>query len=212
MSDAARLERVVHRWLEIYILGLNLCPFAHPVVNRQQLEFCFADGCQHSTLQELFDACENLQADDVIETVLLILDKPHLRFDDFLDLVALGEALLENFSLDTDFKLVGFHPDYLHDGLEEGAPEHYSNRSPIALIQILRRTSVDKAAQPGNESESITRDRQPHPLPVRLPDGAGTMGFSAHRIEQILARNTERLNSVGVEALQKLLDQCWQCM
>ena len=132
------------RWVEDFVIGHNLCPFAQPFAKRDEIMYRLS---QHSELEErLFEFLEELDALETstdYRTTLLIYPDPELDFSSYLDLYALCESLIEE--EERDFQLASFHPEYCFDGLCDSDPANLSNRSPFPIIHILRVDDVSRA-------------------------------------------------------------------
>ena len=106
-------------WVEQAVVGLSLCPFARPVVDDGSLRLSVCETEHYEKqlkyfLQELDLIQQSDEAD--IATSLLILPKGLENFDDYLDLLADAEYLIEEAGLADQFQLASFHPDYLFEG------------------------------------------------------------------------------------------------
>ena len=63
MPDPGRAEQQTRRWLEEFVVGLNLCPFARPLLASEQLRVTTCTSGDDANLQvfflkELFSKCE----------------------------------------------------------------------------------------------------------------------------------------------------------
>ena len=83
--DKDEVIAATRQWLEIAVIGLNLCPFAKSVYVRQQIRFLVSDATTHAQLRhDLTDELGFLSESDpaLVDTTLLILPG---MLDDFLD-------------------------------------------------------------------------------------------------------------------------------
>lgn len=147
------LERIDH-WLNTLVIGLNLCPFASRVKRQGLLRVHVADGCTaEGCLQELADEANRLEAGDDRATTLLVLSAGFDDFDDYLDLLALAEALLEDLGFTGVLQLASFHPQYQFDGTELDDVGNWTNRAPFPILHLLQEKSlaeaVDAHSDPG---------------------------------------------------------------
>lgn len=135
-------------WLERAVIGLNLCPFAKAVHQKQQIRWveCPARDAQ-GVLEDLTRELRLLvTADpDSVDTTLLI--HPHalndfLEYNDFLDVV---DSLLEALGLTGVVQVASFHPDYRFAGTASDDPANLSNRSPYPMLHLLREESIARA-------------------------------------------------------------------
>ena len=168
----SQIESRVERWVEAVVIGLNLCPFASAALRRRQLNIVIADSdLVEDCLQQLTDEADALVAGDLQATTLLVLPEGFADFDDYLDLLAMAEALLEDIGLDEQLQLASFHPDYQFEDTDFDDVENWTNRAPFPILHLLT-------------EESVTRAVDSHPDPDGIPD-----------------TNIDRLEQMGTEAL-----------
>ena len=147
------------RWVEDFVVRLNLCPFAgYPL--RQQRVVCQECPAQQaetafywagSQVQWLLD-----QPAELVETSLLLFtDRLFGDFLDFLDFVEEVEALLVESGGDALIQLAHFHPAYRFADVPADDPANATNRSPYPTIQLLRVASVAKAVAAHPATEGI---------------------------------------------------------
>ena len=168
------------RWIQSFVIELNLCPFAHGVSARDGI--CYT-ACASESLQDILHALheemEWLDSDPETETSFLILTSGMEDFSDFNDCLAMAQELLVMMNWVGRYQLVGFHPYHQFDGTEPDDPENYTNRSPYPMVHILREASVTQAVD-------ATED-----------------------VALIPKRNTDTLNQLGVEALINRWRDCY---
>ena len=171
------IENSVRHWVAEVVVGLNLCPFAKPVVQQHHLQVSIADSADVAhCLQQLADIAANLVTSPVPDaTTLLVLPEGFEAFDTYLDLLAVAEALFDDLGYAGHLQLASFHPDYCFDGADIDDPANYTNRAPYPMLHVLREASVSRAVE-------------------RHADPAG-----------IAARNIERLHAMGSEKIRALL-------
>ena len=84
---------MTRRWLEEWVLALDLCPFAGAVLrdNSLRIQVCAAADTA-GQLYAFLDEVDRLQRaeESLVGTTLLVLENGPRRFDQFLALVALG--------------------------------------------------------------------------------------------------------------------------
>ena len=146
------------RWLEDWVIQLNLCPFAsHPYKNAKvKFRLCkerTAEGLGGDFLQEIafLESSEGQQ----IDTSIIILSNLADSFEEYLDLYYWLEEIVELKGWEDKFQLASFHPNYQFDGTQVDDPENYTNRSPFPLIHILRSEQVEKAILHHPDTEDI---------------------------------------------------------
>ncbi len=148
--SADQIVAATRSWLEIAVIGLNLCPFAKAVHAGNRVRFQVSTA--HSTEALLSDLAEELQAlqaadPQVIETTLLI--HPHVLTDflDYNDFLDLADAAVDALGLAGEIQIASFHPHYRFADTEADDIGNYTNRSPYPMLHLLRQASVDRAVQ-----------------------------------------------------------------
>jgi uncharacterized protein len=134
------------QWIESFIIGLNLCPFAKREMDKERVRLQVSNK---TTVEEaltcLMMEIELLDSDSLIETTLLIFPAFLHDFFDYLDFVYLAESLLEDSGYEGIYQLATFHPDYCFADALKDDVTNYTNRAPYPMIHILREDSVEKA-------------------------------------------------------------------
>jgi uncharacterized protein len=179
-DDAATVAGVIastQRWLELAVIGLNLCPFAKTVYVKRQIRYAVtAATTAEELLAELRHELELLgQANpEEVDTTLLIHPQVMTDFIDFHFFLQEADALLRNRGYAGRLQLASFHPAYEFAG---SAPEdiaNCTNRSPYPTLHLLREASIDRAV-------------------AAFPDAA-----------EIYERNIEVLRGLGQEGWRRL--------
>jgi len=168
------------RWIERFVVGFNLCPFARRELEEGRVRFAVTrarDALQ--LLQALQDELELLGADGDLETTLLIHPEVLSGFSDYNQFLDDCERLLRALDLEGVFQIASFHPDYQFAGTDPGDAENFSNRSPYPMLHILREASVERAVA----------------------------GYAD--IEAVPARNIATLGKLGPERLRALWQDCF---
>jgi len=165
------------RWIDTIVVGLELCPFARAVLERELASIVVIETEDTAeVLQRLADeAAALLDGDARDATTLLVVPDGFGDFDDYLDLVGVAEALLEDLGHTGALQIASFHPDYRFAGEAADDAANCTNRAPFPMLQLLQEESVERAL-------------------ARHPDPAG-----------IPTRNTEKLRSLGATGVRELL-------
>lgn len=172
--DESVLE-AVNRWLDSMVIGLNLCPFAQGVRRRGLLRIAVAGSTKaEHCLQELADEAHQLVAADEDATTLLVLPAGFEDFNDYLELLGIAEALLEDLGFDGVLQLASFHPEYQFHGTAIDDVGNWTNRAPLPILHLLKEASLGRA---------IAGYPDPENIPVR---------------------NIMRLEELGLEAVRRL--------
>ena len=163
-------------WLAEIVVGLNLCPFARPLLGADQLRI---EICNETSPEELRMAflreLDLLQrsSEGEVATTLLAFPAALGNFEHYLDFLHDAQALLTQAGLEGVVQLASFHPHYQFAGEPVASPGHYSNRSPYPIIHLLR-------------EDMLTRV---------LADGADP--------DEVPLRNIATLEAIGVEELER---------
>ena len=160
------------------MIDLQLCPFASAPFNNNNIDYTVIPGSditQH--LHQIADSYRVLDNDTDIETQLLIFPDAYQDFEDYLDLLHLGNQILKDLKYTGVYQLASFHPSYLFADSREKDAANYSNRSPYPMLHVLRESSLDKVI-------------------ARHPD-----------IAQIPKNNVNRLDEIGYARMQEKLEK-----
>ncbi len=188
MTDLEKLARMendeeiilaVRQWVETFVVGMNLCPFAKRELVKNRVRFVTtAATTAEQLLQVLQTELELLNADPSVETTLLIHPAVLQDFYDFNDFLGCADILLVDMELEGIYQVASFHPDYQFGGTRPGDAENYTNRAPYPVLHLLREESLERVI-------------------ADYPD-----------VDDIPERNIELMNSLGQDKLQALLKSC----
>lgn len=177
-STLEQVDRRVRAWLEQFVVGLNVCPFARPVVSSEALRVVVCEATQHQDITAAFMTELDLiqrSSESMVATTLLAIPYALRDFEEYLDFIKEAESLLEAVGLSGVIQLASFHPEYQFEGEPAESAGHYTNRAPFALIHFLR-------------EEMMTRALDQFPDP-----------------EQIPLRNIQRLEAMGAATIKQML-------
>ncbi len=170
------VERHIRLWLNDFVVGLNLCPFARPLLGASNMRIAVCTASDKALLRQAFlqelDTLQDSMEQDVATTLLAFPRALH-DFADYLWFLDDAQELLLEAGLEGVVQLASFHPQYRFAGEASDAASHYSNRAPYPLIHLLREDMLSRAL-----SDAV----DPH----QIPD-----------------RNIETLNNIGVEELER---------
>ena len=145
-------------WLELAVIGLNLCPFAKAVHTKQQVHYACSDAVTaEALLQDLRTELEALMAADPAarDTSLLIVTGMLQDFMDFNDFLHQAEQLLDDMGLAGRLQIASFHPHYQFAGTVPDDVTNATNRAPFPTLHLLREDSIDRAVQAFPQAETI---------------------------------------------------------
>ena len=90
-----------------------------------------------------------------------------------------SERILEARRYEGVYQLASFHPNYCFDEADSDDPANYTNRSPYPMLHLLREASIEA---------SLNNIEDPEAIPLN---------------------NIKRARSIGLEALEKQLENCY---
>jgi hypothetical protein len=164
----------VTRWLEQAIIGMQLCPFAAKPWREGKVRIAVGAGrdAEEAVRDVLDEAFQLLEPEPDVpppepgpvrpETTLLALPHADLDFETLLDVAATAEAILEEAGAAGMLQVITFHPDYRFEGEAEDEPGAYTNRSPVALVHLLREDEVSAAVEQHPDTLAIPERNVAH--------------------------------------------------
>lgn len=166
-------------WVDSVIIQHNFCPFAAREFTNDRIHYqVIRDTAIESCLEQLIDSCIQLDAQQDIETTLVIYPDTFKDFESFLGFVAISEQLLIEQAYEGVYQLASFHPDYCFDGSHQDDAANFTNRSLYPMLHILREESIERALESCPEPELIPQ------------------------------RNVQYARTMGITAMQAALDKC----
>lgn len=156
--DASRAEADTRRWLEVAVIGLNLCPFAKAVHVKRQIHYAVHlpdddAGLIDAMLAEA-QALAELPASER-DTTLLMAPNTLADFLDFNDFIARADRRLARAGFEGTLQLASFHPRFQFAGTEADDIGNATNRAPYPTLHLLREDSIDRAVEAFPDAEAI---------------------------------------------------------
>jgi hypothetical protein len=176
-TDAVLVTTRVDTWLREVVVGLNLCPFAEPVVRSGHLGQVISEAeDREQAVRDTLDEARRLLAPstDVQATSLVIVPDALADFEDYLDTASDIRHTLTEAGCNGLLQLATFHPRYRFEGETLESLGHFTNRAPYPIFHLLREDAV-----------AIAVDQ--HPDPSGIP-----------------ARNIARLEALGSAAVRDM--------
>jgi uncharacterized protein len=141
-------QTAVSQWLDRFIVGLNICPFAKRPLAQQLVRISVVESAvetelTQALLAELATLVDTPRTE--LETTLIVHPNLLLDFDDFWAYLEWITEILEENGIAELIQVVGFHPDYYFDDAGPADLANYTNRSPYPLLHLLRQESVTEA-------------------------------------------------------------------
>ena len=176
MPGSEAIAGQTRKWLAEFVVGLNLCPFARPLLDSPQLRIAVCDETETEALYRAFlQELDQLQStpESELATSLLVFSRALVDFDNYLDYLEGVGDLLAQAGLEGTVQLASFHPRYLFEGEAIDSASHFSNRAPWPAIHLIREDMLARVL-------------------IDFPDP-----------EAIPARNIATLEEIGVPELQR---------
>lgn len=143
-------------WVKHFIVDHQICPFARRELERETIRVSVVRSKKLDVaLDELVAELQWLDAHPDTETSLLVFPTLFRSFDAYLDYVELAESLMVTLGYEGVYQLATFHPDYCFEGAEVDDAANYSNRSPYAMVHVLREVSVERAIEAYGDTQQI---------------------------------------------------------
>jgi uncharacterized protein len=166
------------KWIEKFVIGLNLCPFAKKEFIANRIRYIVVEKCDEAELiEKVIQEFEYLDVNTEISTTLIILKDFLDDFLEFNDFHALIEIAVEEFDYEGVYQVAIFHPLFYFEDTEMEDVENYTNRSPFPVFHILREDSISKVVD------------------------------TYENIEEIPDINIEKMNKMGLTSIKLLLDE-----
>lgn len=146
----------VKYWIEKTIIGFNFCPFAKREFDNNRIHYEVVDDRNtEEQLHAIVNEFHRLDKCQEIETTIVIFPIGLESYFEYLDFLELVDALLVQENYEGVYQIASFHPDYCFEDVNQNDPSNYTNRSPFALVHILREASIEKVLENHPDPESI---------------------------------------------------------
>ena len=147
--------QMCRKWINEHVIRLNLCPFAAKPFVDDSIRYAVTDATTDEDLMAAFWREGQLlleTSEKELATTMLIAPSYKAGIEDFYWLY---EWLVDTLEADDDPELGNaiqpafFHPEWTFDGLPAGDAMHFEKRSPLVVINLLRRESLDRVVEEG---------------------------------------------------------------
>jgi len=148
MTQLAHAQKQMRRWVEDVIIGLNLCPWARPLVERGGLHYAISEVASPERVTAIFlQELELLLVTPGRESTMVAFPNWIVPFELFNDVVGMLEEELEHMELESLLQIVPFHPGFVFADTSPESKGNWVNRSPYPVIHFLRVQDVELATQ-----------------------------------------------------------------
>jgi uncharacterized protein len=147
-TDEAAVIAATQTWLEMAVIGLNLCPFAKSVHVKKQIRYAVCNSrVDDKLLETLVSELKILDAADPneIDTTLIIHPRVLTDFLDQNDFMKVANQALKKLGLLGTIQIASFHPQFQFAGTGPDDITNCTNRSPYPTLHLLREASIDYA-------------------------------------------------------------------
>ena len=147
-ADQYEIVAATRHWLEVAVIGLNLCPFAKAVHVKQQIRYTVTQASSEGELLAVLRDELSLLAkadSNEIDTTLLIHPQALTDFIDYTAFLRKADRLLRSQGHECTLQIASFHPAYEFAGSAPDDIENCSNRSPFPMLHLLREDSIERA-------------------------------------------------------------------
>lgn len=156
-TDAEVLAQT-REWLEKAVIGLNLCPFAKAVYQKNQVRVVVSQARHLDGFLDELDRELLLLRDtpsELIDTTLLVHPELFPEFEMFNDFLNVVDEVLDEHELEGVIQVAPFHPRFQFQGTEPDDISNATNWSPFPVLHLLREASVEQALASGADAEAI---------------------------------------------------------
>ncbi len=177
-SQEENAIKITKKWISEFIIAYTICPFAERSFHSDRIMYEVSSSSDQYEMA--FDFVQYMRKLTYMEAefsnAFIIYPKIRKDFTWFYEFSLLCEDLLKEMKLDHDFQLVAFHPSYLFGKEKKEARSHYTNRSLLPMLHILKVEEVRLAIESIGDASTVSQ------------------------------RNTILLNEMKNEEFQKLLE------
>ncbi|MCB9328266.1 MAG: DUF1415 family protein [Lewinellaceae bacterium] len=146
-------------WVEKFVIGENICPFARYPYERDQIKFVTTGGDFQQIATNVWKEILYLQSvpKSLVSNTLCVIESP-FSWGELLDLCFVLEEMLEIEMMSEQVQIVGFHPEFTYADSDPNDHENYTNRSPLPMIHILRSEELEAAIKSHGNTLEITEN------------------------------------------------------
>ena len=142
-------------WIQSFVIGLNLCPFAKHVFDNGSLRIQASDAeTTEAARVDLIHELQFLDEHPEVSTTLILFPKMLHDFYEYLDFVDQAHSRILDVTYEGIYQLATFHPEYCFADVTSHDVTNYTNRSPYPMLHLLREEQVSAGiAYYGNTEE-----------------------------------------------------------
>lgn len=146
---------ITKRWLNMVVIGWGLCPFAKSPYEHDRIHYRVLESIV-DLRGRILEGYQLLDEKPEVETMLLIFPSTTCSFGDWYETVQNQSELLGQRGYLGQYQCVCFHPEFKFGGdVPSDDMTHHVNRSPFAMIHILRESSITAVVENGFRTEDL---------------------------------------------------------
>ena len=203
-AGAWTAEQSIYRtraWIDNAVVRLNLCPYAAKPFHGDRIRYAVSDCISDEALVASFFQEGLLLLDspeEELATTMLIAPKYEGGIGEFYSLYEWLTDLLESEEeevLANGVQPAFFHPAWSFDGLPADSPIHFEKRAPCPVINLLRRSTLDRTVEARRLPSPLSAAAPAHraDIPPRVRAG----GLTARRHRQPADLGAQRGGAAG---------------
>ena len=145
-NEQSPLRSATMAWIRQVVVKQNVCPFAKAVLENVRLRVHFDDHLE-GLITLLADEVTHLMTHgpDDVPTTIVVTQLATDDFEQYLDIIAMTEDLVEGLGYADDVQVASFHPAYVFTDTDIDDPANWTNRSPYPMVHLLRTADVAHA-------------------------------------------------------------------
>lgn len=165
MYTSSEAIELVKRWLEIMIIGHDMCPFAKWPYQHDKVRLRVLDQATNEPIAEVVASEIALLANSPaaeIETTLIISTDSEIPLLDWNEI----NLDVNDFITESDhvgiIQSVMFHPAFEYGGEDPKSIINVTNRSPLPLLHLIREDSITRVIDEGADTQAIINRNSRH--------------------------------------------------
>ena len=155
MAQEVEIKETI-AWIKEFVIKHNLCPFANKPVSEKKVKYELVNESIGNELKNKFlEEVRYLISDPNISNSFLVCPKLNGDFLSYIHFIYELEECLVQEELEDAYQVASFHPLYQFAGTLPGDVTNRTNRSPHALIHILRGAEMEQAIKQHGNTDQI---------------------------------------------------------
>ena len=187
--QTTHLIEATMQWVDDIVITHNFCPFARHVRTPNKIRCTVEYGEAGDIVETLFNEAKLLSDSEEVATTLLILGSPALvNFEEYLDVLAIAERMLQEWGYAGIYQLASFHPHYVFDDNSDDDADNYTNRSPYPIFHLIREDDISRYMKNEDDAEKIFQQN------IERAEALGCPYFEAKLLEMKKEKPKSEIN------------------